>query len=263
MFGALAFLLATVSNPVARLNPDDHLIPENSVYTDISIRTQDPFSDLAKEYERNVVGVLIDAFNPSVVARVVVYPSFEPEYAVAMTFSDGRYSILHLEPSVQLYHFEVLKWLGSGADPRDPDGKKYLQMLDDLGVELPANRGDVEVDRCERQIPSALGSDLYVLWSEMLFRTRYPDYRPASPDDKPVWVNIGIDGTMYHFSYEYPGVTLAGAVHSPREGSDTGKFVAIAELMKDACHATDGAGVLNELAQRVDELTASLSETVY
>ncbi|MCK5746858.1 MAG: hypothetical protein KAH44_11615, partial [Oricola sp.] len=59
---------------------DDHLLPEASVYTDIRTLTGDKYSSVYADYEENVARVLIDAFNDSVVARVVVLPSFEPEY---------------------------------------------------------------------------------------------------------------------------------------------------------------------------------------
>lgn len=244
---------------------DDHLLPEASVYTDIRTLTGDKYSSVYADYEENVARVLIDAFNDSVVARVVVLPSFEPEYAVGLTLQDGNYAILVLEASTQLVNFEHLEMMRAGAyrQADDLDGSKQAAEIKDIESQLPASRKDVAVKRCERKVSERVGAKLYTLWSEMLFRTRYPDLRPANADAPPAPLGLHIDGTAYHFSFEYPGFTLAGKIHSPTEESITGRFVAITRLMKDACHAEDNEGLIVDLEHHVDELTARLSKTVY
>ncbi len=258
---ALLFLQGAAERP----RYDAHLLPEDSVYTDIGLRTADPYYSLDADYEENVVRVLFDAFHEPVVARVVVYPSFEPEYVVGLVLNGGKYGLLHLEPDIQLYQFEALEIMKAGGfkPNKDPDGSKHAASIRELEDDLPPSRDDVAVKRCEREISEKIGAKLYALWGEMLFRTRYPDLRPADPNSTARMINIGIDGVRYHFSLDYPGLFLAGNIWSPSPESNTGQFVAIAELMKEACRAEDSESILADLEQRVDGLAAALSETVY
>ena len=269
MSALLTFLTFAVSlmQPVSAAMPryEEHLLPENSVYTDIKSRVGDKFFSVYADYEENVARVLFDAYHHDVVGRVFVLPSFEPEYAIALTLSDENYGVLHLKSSAQLWHFESLEMLRAGAYRRreDTDGSELAADIKDLESRLPASRQEVVVEHCERMLSKKVGTKLYSLWSEMLFRTRYPDLRPASPKAKPVPLGLAIDGTAYHFSFEYPRFTLAGKILSPGEDSVTGQFVAIAEMMKDACHAEDNEHILADMEQRIDALTATLSETNY
>jgi len=257
--------LLFVQSATARPRFDEHLLPEDSVYTDVSLRVVDPFYDFDKDYEENVVQVLFDAFNHTVVARVVVYPSFQPEYVVGLVLNDKKYGLLHLEPSVQLYSFEALEIIKAGGYKPldDPDGSKHAASIRELQDQLPASRDDVVIERCEREISETMGAKLYNLWSEMLFRTRYPDLRPADPESKAQMINLGIDGVRYHFSFDHPGIVLAGNIWSPRPESNTGQFVSITNLMKEACHAEDNEKILTEIERRVDDLMTTLAETVY
>jgi hypothetical protein len=257
--------LLFVQSATARPRYDEHLLPEDSVYTDVGLRGVDPYYDFYKDYEENVVRVLFDAFDDTVVARVVVYPSFQPEYVVGLVLNDKKYELLHLEPSVQLYQFEGLEVMKAcGYKPMDdPDGSKHAASIREVEDHLPPSREDVAVERCERNISEAIGAKLYNLWGEMLFRTRYPDLRPVDPNSKARMINLGIDGTRYHFSFEYPGIVLAGNIWSPRPESNTGQFVSITSLMKEACHATDNDKILTEIERRVDDLMTTLAETVY
>lgn len=260
-----------VQSAAARPYFDEHLLPEDSVFTDIDFRLSvfdGPFSldfEHYMRYEENVARVLRDAFRFEVVARVIAYPSFEPEFSIALELKEGKYRILYLAPAVQLLHFEELEIMKEkpNSDFQREELDRYLRYLDDLKIKLPKTREEVEVSKCDISISNELGVKLYSLWSEMLFRTRYPDLRPAKPDAKAAPLDLAVDGTSYHFSFEYPGFTLAGKIHSPRAESNTGKLVAIAELMKEACQAEDNKEILANLEHRVDTLTEQLSETDY
>lgn len=272
-FVLVALLLG--QSAVSRPYYDEHLLPEDSVFTDSDFRLSafgGPFSldfEQYLHYEENVARVLRDAFRFEIVARVVAYPSFEPEYAIALELKEEEYRILVFEPSFQLQHFDELEIINKKMKERpDSDFLKeelatYLKYLDDQNVELPETRDEVEVGECGISISQELGVKLYSLWSEMLFRTRYPDLRPATLDAKPVPLDFAIDGANYHFSVEYPGFTLAGKIHSPREQSNTGKFVAIAENMKAACVEPDNKAILMDIERRTDALLTNLAETDY
>lgn len=268
-------VLLCVQNAQARPRYDEHLLPEDSVFTDRDFRLSafgGPFSlDFAHymHYEENVARVLHEAFRYEIVARVVAYPSFEPEFAIALELQDGKYKILFFEPSIQLRHFDELEIIKlkmkekPDSDFRKDELETYLNYLEDKNIELPSTREEVDVRECDILISKELGDKLYSLWSQMLFRTRYPDLRPAKPDNKPALLDLAIDGTSYHFSFEYPGFTLAGKIHSPREESNTGKFVTITEIMKSACLEPDNKAILKSMERRVDALMTTLSETAY
>jgi hypothetical protein len=271
MLRLILIALLLVQSAEARPRYDEHLFPENSIYTDINFRLAvfggKPGKDFEHyiDYEENVARILHDVFAFDVVARVIAYPSFEPEFATALELKEGKYKILHLEPSVQLLHYEELEILRENSDPDSQNEEllEYLQFLEFEQIELPETREKVKVSQCEIPISNALGAKLYSLWGEMLFRTRYPDLPAASPETKPAFINSGIDGTRYHFSFEYPGIVLAGNIWSPRPESNTGQFVSITSLMKEACHAKDNDKILTEIERRVDDLMTTLAETVY
>jgi len=268
MLRLILIALLLVQSAEARPRYDEHLLPENSIYTDINFRLAlfggKPGKDFEHyvDYEENVARVLHDVFAFDVVARVIAYPSFEPEFATALELKEGKYKILHLEPSVQLLHYEELEILreNSDSDSQNEELLEYLQFLEFEQIELPETRENVKVSQCEIPISNALGIKLYSLWGEMLFRTRYPNLPEATPETKPAFINSGIDGTRYHFSFEYPGFTLAGNIWQPRATSITGKFVRISTLMKEACRAENNENVLTELERRVGELNAALAE---
>lgn len=273
MLRLVLFALLFAQGAEARPGYDEHLLPEDSVFTDIDFRLSafdGPYgSDFQHymHYEENVARVLSDAFRFEIVARVVVYPSFEPEYAIALELNEGKYRILLFEPSVQLRHFDELEIINKNINEKpDSDFRKeeletYLKYLEAEDINLPDTREEVEIRQCRLSVSKTLGDKLYSLWSEMLFRTRYPDLPPASAETTPVMINSGIDGTRYHFSFEYPGFTLAGQIWQPRAESRTGKFVHISNLMKDACRSEGAAKVLAELEARVDSLNNELDET--
>ena len=253
----------------ARIRYDEHLLPEQSVYTNIDLRIGMFAEEIGHEfniyadYEENVVRVLKDAFAYEIVARVVTFPSFEPESATVLQLKENEYKILHFAPSIQLLHFEQLEIIRakSGTDTHDRELIEYLEYLKGEGIEIPATREEVQVNRCELPISEALGLKLASLWSEMLFRTRYPSLPTVGAKTKPaLLLNSGIDGTRYHFSYEYPGFTLAGNIWSPREASITGRFVQISERMKQACLSEKNELILAELEERTDELSGALTE---
>lgn len=249
----------------ARPSVDDHLVPEPSAHQTIRVQEEGLRDYWDWTYEADVGRRLSEAFDPDVFGRMIVLPLNGREYAVALRFDDAQYRILHLELSAHLLEFEELDDLRARAEASvdGPEKEKLIAWMRRIENALPPTRDDIVVNRCERNIASELGEKLYTLWSEMLFRTRYRDFRPVRPDDRgELRVFIG-STTAYHFSFEYSGVTLEGQIYNPRRESNTGQFVAIAELLKDACGARRNDDILADIEQRAEQLTATLSATAY
>ncbi|MFQ5562982.1 MAG: hypothetical protein ACE5FO_05380 [Parvularculaceae bacterium] len=241
---------------------DAHLIPEDSVFSQYYFGGA---VNLSTSYYLNVLDALNDAYAHGVFARAIVIPSFQNEYAVAIAKSESSYRIIHIEVDTHLWLFESLEDLKSGAVRivDDDDGSKLAAEIRELEEYLPESPEDVSVTRCVREIPSQLGKDLYVLWADMLYRTRYPDKRPVNPDDDIDDIVIGVDGITYHFSFEYSDGRLTGKVWSPDKDSSTGKFVAITNLLRKACHAPDGKKILDEIDRQIGEMNQELSKSAY
>ena len=257
----LVVVLAWLFALTAAARDDEHLIPEDSVFSNHDYRRAPP---LYADYYANVLSVLDDAFAPGIFARAIIFPSFQNEYAIAVAMDESSYRIIHLETDKKLWLFESLESLKAGEVRiyGDKTGSKLAAEIEELEDYLPDSPNDVSVDRCERPIPEVLGEKLYVLWGEMLFRTRYPDRRPVSPERDGIF-NAGLDGTTYHFSFEYHYERLAGKVWSPDKDSITGQMVAITNLLRAACRAGKNEKILAETEQRIDELAELLSKTVY
>ncbi|MEM8936860.1 MAG: hypothetical protein AAGC77_10675 [Pseudomonadota bacterium] len=265
MFRILLIVILMSLPAQARERYDEHLLPMDSIYTDPGFFAGSNWFDQYEAYRKLVALSLSDAFENTVVARVIVRPSFEPEYAIGLSLVDGQYGLLHLEPEAQYYKYTILdEYRSSQPDQRfDPDGKDHTGIIQSLESELPTNPADVVIDLCDRSIPDGFGAKVYQLWSEMLFRTRYPDFRGSPEDARIAMINIGLDGTTYDFSMYYRYYPIAGTIWTPRPESNTGQFVAIAELMKDACHAEDNDAILSDIERRTDDLLETLSKTVY
>lgn len=239
---------------------DAHLVPEDSIYSE---KRFEPRRRNYDDYEKNVLNVLRDAFAPNIFARAIILPSFQNEYAVAVSKTDDAYKIIHLEADVHVWLFEILEMYKSGEiSAVGKDAKqKNEEEIRELEKELPTSLEDVAVNRCEREIPSDVGRKLYSVWGEMLFRTRYPDKRPISPDGDAI-INVRTDGTNYHFSFEYHYLRLTGKTWSPSPDSVTGQFVHIAELIERACHSDDNE-IIVEIGTRADQLAQELSSSKY
>lgn len=262
---ALLFLLAPMAVLAA---DDDHLVPEDSVFS----RGMPPppyfsFDDGtgydSHDYYKSVLSVLNAAYERDIVARLIVIPSFQNEYAIALSREDDAWKIIYLRPEIHIWKFKSLEQFKSDAvRARSLDGEsRNAEIIEELEAELPETIEDVAVETCALEIDDALGRALYTLWSEMLFRTRHVDRRPVTPEGDET-VRIGADGITYHYSFDYGIGALAGKVWSPDEKSITGKFVAIGKMMRDACESQN-TGLFAEMRYDVEQLLAELAKSKY
>jgi|GEM_PF-2527954 len=253
---ALTWLFPTL----AMARDDDHLLPEYSVFSDFQPAMPDQYYD---DYEENVLRFFSEAFEEGIFARVVVFPSFSPEYVIAISRDNRGFKLLHLEADVMLWPFEDLEEALSkeAQAATEEDRQKAREYIQDLRSLAPENRDNVSVNRCEYALPSAIGQGLHSLWAEMLFRTRYPDRRPIATDGEPI-INIQIDGTNYHFSFEYKYARLAGRARTHEEGSINGEFVAITDQLKQGCVEIE-ADFFVVLEHEIQTLLAELDKAVY
>ena len=255
-----AFVFACCFALPAHARDDEHLLPEDSAFSLHEYQRGQPnYAD----YYTNVLSVLDEAFAPGVFARAIVLPSFQEEYAIAILRTQGDYEIIHLQPELQIWQFEVLEIYKNGRVRilGDDDGAQVLEEIRELEQLLPQSLEDVAVERCERPISADLGERVHSLWGEMLFRTRYPDRRPVRIDGDHT-INFGVDGTTHHFSFDYQSQRLAGKTWSPMPDSVAGKFVAISDLLVEYCHS-DEEKLLNTLSAKIDELDRKLSSAAY
>ncbi|MEM6852180.1 MAG: hypothetical protein AAF527_10650 [Pseudomonadota bacterium] len=224
-----------------------------------------------RDYVANVASVLKDLYVQNAFANVLVIPSFEPEYGLALLRRDNKATLLRLEAGAHLWSFEYLDAYRSGEEKEMRDGEDQTQKaIEELEANLPASRAETPIERCELALPDDLSERLFILWGEMLFRTRHVDRRPVKRDMKPP--RPGLDGTTYHFTFTFGvdqvgdyfmgGDRLAGWTWSPSPDSTTGRFVAITELLEAACASKDGRD-LKKIQRHTDELLNLLSQSRY
>ena len=212
------FLLCAFLN-LSSVNADEHLIPEESEFTHLDRYDFDP-------YYANVKSAFKNAYDRNIFARLIVIPSFTPEYALAVAKEDETYKIIHFSPSHHIWAIESMR------------SYRNDETIDELASSFPESVEDVTVETCELNIPTKLGENLYKLWGEMLYRTRYIDQRPIDSGEDST-MTFGLDGTTYHFAFEHQQQVLNGKIWSPDEESPTGQFVEITNLMKRACLNSD------------------------
>ncbi len=224
------FLLTAFTSASAQ----DHLEPENSIFSEFSSRGG--YYGFHK-YHDDVLTVLREAFANGVVARAIVFPSFEPEFAVVIRKEDDRYTILHLEPEKQIWSSWHERYDDIGRLAPSPETKDSNER------DTPS---EINVRRCEMPIPNDLGEALTDLWVTMLRQTRFPNRR-----------GIGLDGVTFHFSAEdIDGRQwLAGKIWTPRGDTATAKFAEITLELKDSCLSSD-ASRYSILLEKVDALSA-------
>jgi hypothetical protein len=220
--GVFAAAIISLAAPLAAAA--DHLEPEASI-----LGGED---EGFLYYDTVVAGVLKDAYDQNVVARAIVEPSFQPEYAVGLVSDKGRYSIFTLVPALHLWSYEILEEMESGRSTILKDGK---QVRDDQGIaelraHLPADWHEVKVKRCDAAIDKAVATKILAAWQSVVFDTRFD--KPAS--DGSVTETITLDGTSYHFAAS-GAVDLAGQTANPDASSPPGQLADMAEKMATYC----------------------------
>jgi len=220
------------STSVCQAREDEHLIPEDSIFSEKYYQDVEYIFD---DYYKNVLNAFDEAFKHDTFGRVIVFPSFQNEYAISLTRNENAYEVLYLEAEQQIWGFETLKSLKNGeVTIVGDDGSQIQNEIDELENRLPSTPEGIKIIECKLKIPQKTGDRLYLLWAEMLFRTRYPDRRPVTigGDDEII---VRADGTTYHFSFDYELPRLTGKIWSPQKDSVTGKFVEVTHLLKKSC----------------------------
>jgi hypothetical protein len=213
---------------------EDHLEPERSVLGG---------DTWLQGYDDIVVGVLKDAYSREVVARMVVLPSSQPEYAVGVSKTGDRYAIFVVGATIPLSNYEALSNMENARDEKG-NPVRDDKSIAELRKMLPTDWHDVKVNRCAVAIDAPLGERLVDVWGKMLMQTRYPE-----PEENET---VRIDGVDFHF-YSYG---KAGQTWSPT-GRKAGTFVDVGNAMAAYCDEK-GKHELATLNAKVDDLLAQL-----
>jgi hypothetical protein len=209
----------------------DHLEPEPSLFAG---------NDWSLDYDTMVAEAFKELYGRDIAARVVAEPSFQHEYGIGIRRNGARYSIVGLEPEIQLWGYPTLKMMESGEEGVIKNGK---EVRDDEGIvrlraSIPADWHRVKINRCEAPIDAALAGRVVEVWRTMLRATRYavsPEYVIDEHGNKINTVTIGSDGEIYHFSMLDDFNSLAGKTWSPDEHSRPAKLVDIVFTLHDMC----------------------------
>jgi len=212
---------------------DDHLEPEYSIVGG---------QEWSQNYDNIIVGVLHEAYERDVIARMVTIPSFQAESAVGIRKKGDRYTIFVLSPATHLWGYQILADMQNQRDAKGnpaPDIKGAAE----LSKEIPADWHDVKVNHCEVDIDAGLSQKLSDVWGKMLMQTRYP-----APSD-----TVGVDGVIFHF-YSYG---KAGQIWSP-SGGQTRALVDIAETMSAYCVDKKNSTLIS-LTNKANKLSEDLA----
>lgn len=254
---ALAIAPAALAGPPTRGN---HLLPEDPLYSKLEAVCSTKCS-WQLEYETDVLSVLRKIFSEPVFARVVVMSSYQNEYAVGLAEDAGAFKIVHIRSKSRIWTYQLIQLYEAGKIRVFPNGSAQHDAeatrkdLEELRASVPASVSQVETERCERPVSSALGKRIAGIWRTMLERTRHPDgyLRPKRNE-----LIAGLDGISYHFSYDGEWARhAAGQIWSPPENSEAGRLTAVSDLMVKYCEAGD-AETLRSLDRQVDALHRQL-----
>lgn len=229
-FGLIAAAILCTAPVLA----EDHLEPERSV-----LGGDTSFSD----YDNIVVSVLKDAYARDVVARMLVLPSSQPEYAVGVKKTEDQYTIFVIASTIPLADYETLSIMENATDDKGHPVRDDKSIAE-LRKSLPENWHDVSVKRCVVDIDRSLGERLVDVWGKMLKQTRYPETDGIE--------SVMVDGTDFHF-YSYG---KAGEISNPA-GGRTEALVDVGFAMATYCD-DKGKPALATLNAKLDDLLAQM-----
>lgn len=162
------------------------------------------------DYHRMVINGFGEAFDQKVHARVIVMPSFMPEYAIGLQEDNGAYRLFRLAPEVRYWGVYQAGEFGAGRNSRD-----------DLSSQ---EEPEAAIKTCEREITSDLATSILEVWEAMLLKTKY------TKSDV-----VHTDGVGYHFGGTFNFQVLSGQVISPLPDTQPGKFVGLVGAMGAWC----------------------------
>ncbi len=220
----------------------DHLVPEESIYSG---------GFYLEDYNKLVAYYLRDAYAQNVNLRVIVTPSFSPEYALGVKHSEGRHQIFYMAPEIHLWGYQMMPMMESGAVQtlsEDGEWTKNEDGLAELRNLYPDDPDDIPRVYCEADIPAQTASSLEQIWMTLLKGVKYPD----SASQKR-------DGETYHFSMPVQGFTaMAGSAWSPKPESTLFGLVALTKDMRAYCLDSDNRKNKKALMSSIAQFSQTL-----
>ncbi|MFN0023854.1 MAG: hypothetical protein ACKVS5_08140 [Parvularculaceae bacterium] len=220
----------------------DHLEPENSIYGGQASR-----DEIFVDYDLGVTRKFKEIYTGPYAARAIIIPSFETEYAIAVSGDPADAKLVGLRAASQLWLYSILREFESG-NPQIRDGKgneAKQKAMKDLRASLPPAIEDVELARCEMPITAKDHAVLTGLWRSMLYAVRF---RPKGLS--------GLDGVRYHYSGNFDFQSLAGQTWSPASGTRLDRFTQMTERLYAACEGNDP----QKLAASISEAQSMCAE---
>ena len=202
--------------------------------------------------------LFFEAFAEGAQARVIVIPSFEPEYAVWISVRNGTSRIISSHPEAPLESYDPEKLAGANPNPEPLQPGSPPEKEDALLTRFV--RG-IKLVRCEVVIEPGLAQRIARIWEEMLLQTRYdrPIVTINARGQTIERIRVVADGTAYHFSMSTGIHDWAGYVGSPSDGTVTGDLVRITDAMRKLCQTHDWS-VKPELTRLTENLLRRLGK---
>ncbi len=177
-----------------KLYAQDHLLPDNS-----------SLSDTFNSYHQMLHDVFHEAYERDVLIKVIVIPSFQPEYVVYMKRVGGRYSLVLLRSELILFRYENLRDLKSGrVKVYDLDGNESIdyEAIEAIERRYPKDYMDVTIMRDEISIDSELAQKMIDVWRTHLLKVKYNGKAAGY-----------LDGISFYFSMALPREHYSGHTH--------------------------------------------------
>jgi hypothetical protein len=188
--------------------------------------------------------VFHEAYEHGVKLVFVEQPSFQPELAVFLKQDSGKFQIVTLQPTIQLWAYEGLAMAKRGEimEIKNHDwdrGVRPDKDIAELEARLPRDFHDVPVKRCQAEVDTGTANRLTSVWRSMLLETRY-----TQPPEQGVIVT---DGVEYHYSMPGDVEFMTGWTAGAPEGGRLEALGNISDAMRDYCAkpSNDSLTILN------------------
>lgn len=209
--GACALLFGFHTLASQAQQKDDHLLPATGLLSGY------PFQD---KYYPEVRETLYAGLDLNPVARLVVLPSFQPEYVLSIDQKGNKYFLIHNQAQKSI-------WSASQAQ----------------------GSPKVEVEAKSVEISKETATTVGELFNTALDQVRYP---------APV-MSIRGDGTTYTFiAFRAGNGIRAGETWSPSVKTKMATLVAVAESLKELAATPTNQQLEQELLRQAKQLTTEL-----
>ena len=194
------------------MQPDDYLRPPQGYLVSY---------DYAAGYYPKLRAVLYAGLSDSPAARVVVQPSFAPEYVVSIDQKAAAYYLTYQVCQTSLWSTLARKGQSVGVTTKTV------------------------------AVSQALATAIARSFNAAIAQTKYPG---------PVQ-RLGFDGTTFTFSTFRPGIGLQGGdTWSPPAGTHMAALVALADRLKQLAITPSNQELLTDLLQEARALTTELTK---